>query len=350
MIKRVLNTIIITIIFVLLLSFGMYAEEKLRVVVVDLKADDVSPTTARTITNMIRTELVNDGKFAVIERNQMEAILKEQGFSQTGCTDEACVIQMGRMLSANKMLMGEVSGVGNNMYITVRVVDVEKGVVDFAEKVVARSNERLDEVTSELTEKLTRRIETAMRKKVSAKKQISGEMPKQSTATIETASSRYIFQGIMIHYAMFMPTATDFKQYYGIMHGGGVGYNYLINEYLRARVMGIVNTGSAKDADAKALFANCAGGVVAGYPLYDFIFPYVGITGKWIWVKESSDEKSNSFNGFGAETIGGFAFRIGRELSIYAEYIYSWGTLRDKNQTDVTSSIMQMGLCFALGW
>lgn len=137
---------------------GLYAEEKMRIAVMDLKADGVPDKTARTISSMLRSDLVNDGHFKVLERSQMDSILKEQGFQQTGCTDQECAVEMGRLLSVKKILIGEVSEDEGIMYIAVRIVDVEKGEVEFAEKEVVEKGTRLDIITASLTKKLVARI------------------------------------------------------------------------------------------------------------------------------------------------------------------------------------------------
>ena len=90
----------LSIIMIFLLSTPLLSKNKMRIAVMDLKGIGVSQRTAKTASNMIRNKLINTRKFTVIERSQMSAILEEQGLQQTGCTDEACAVEMGRLLSA----------------------------------------------------------------------------------------------------------------------------------------------------------------------------------------------------------------------------------------------------------
>ena len=55
---------------------------------------------------------VNTGLFTVGERGEMDSILKEQGFQASGCTDIECAVKIGKLLSANKMLVGEIGKLG----------------------------------------------------------------------------------------------------------------------------------------------------------------------------------------------------------------------------------------------
>ena len=52
----------------------------------DLEGRGVSAMEAQTLTDRLRSEMVNVGVFQVVERGQMERLLEEQGVQQTGCT------------------------------------------------------------------------------------------------------------------------------------------------------------------------------------------------------------------------------------------------------------------------
>jgi uncharacterized protein (TIGR02145 family) len=78
----------------------------------------------------LSSELINTGKFRVMERSQMEGILKEQGFQQSGACDGAeCAVEMGKILSVNEMVLGTIAKVGNTYTISARLVSVKTGEV-----------------------------------------------------------------------------------------------------------------------------------------------------------------------------------------------------------------------------
>ncbi|MBP7585666.1 MAG: hypothetical protein KBA61_16605 [Spirochaetes bacterium] len=141
----------------ILIALPLAAQERMRVAVLDLKADGVSTKTASAISNMVRTDLVNARKFVVIERAQMSTILDEQGFQMTGCTDSACAVKVGKLMSANKILVGEVNSVAGKLHTTVRIVDVEKGVTDYAAR-ESFTEATLEQGTTSLSRKLLARI------------------------------------------------------------------------------------------------------------------------------------------------------------------------------------------------
>jgi len=87
--------------------------------------------------------MINSHKYIIIERNQMGKIFREQGFQRTGCTDISCAVEAGKMLSANKILVGTVMKFGNSIIITGRIVDVKEGVAEFSHDQKTKSRNEL---------------------------------------------------------------------------------------------------------------------------------------------------------------------------------------------------------------
>ena len=139
-------------------TLPLAARDKMQIAVLDLQPKGVSKVLAGAVTDIIRSEMVKTGLFTVVERGQMNEILKEQGFQMTGCTDSACAVQVGKLLSARKILMGEMNKMGGNFLLTVRIVDVEKGVSEFAASERAVSEDVLDKASADITRKLSENI------------------------------------------------------------------------------------------------------------------------------------------------------------------------------------------------
>jgi hypothetical protein len=99
--------------------------------VLDLEANGVSASEARSITDRLRIYLNRSQVFDVLERRQMEGILREQGFQLSGaCDNDQCVIDVGKILGARKMIAGSVSKVGDVYSLQVRIVDVTTGRIE----------------------------------------------------------------------------------------------------------------------------------------------------------------------------------------------------------------------------
>jgi len=100
------------------------------VAVNNFEARGISPDEAATLTDVFRTRLMKTEKYQVMERGQMEAILKEQAFQQSGiCTDQECIVEMGQILGIEQIIAGSLGKVGNAYSINVRIISVESGKI-----------------------------------------------------------------------------------------------------------------------------------------------------------------------------------------------------------------------------
>jgi len=97
------------------------------IAVLDFAGNNVPSADAKALTDRLRLELFLTGKFVVLEREKMDAILKEQKFQLTGCTSDACAVEIGQLLVVEQMVAGSVSKVGQTYSVTARLIDVEKG-------------------------------------------------------------------------------------------------------------------------------------------------------------------------------------------------------------------------------
>lgn len=118
---------ILTVFFIPCQAQEAAAEIKTNYAVMNLKCGDgVSEGEGELISDRLRSELFNTGKVNVMERNQMQEVLKEQGFQQSGaCTDEACVVEMGQMLGVKVMVVGSLGKLGSMFMVNIRAIDVQ---------------------------------------------------------------------------------------------------------------------------------------------------------------------------------------------------------------------------------
>lgn len=85
---------------------------------------------AANITGRIESELMSAGKFRVLDRRNMDAILREQGFQQSGaCTTDECQVQVGQLLGVERIIVGEIFRSGDLWSLSAKMVDVGSGEV-----------------------------------------------------------------------------------------------------------------------------------------------------------------------------------------------------------------------------
>jgi TolB-like protein len=110
-----------------LIALSLSAQENRRTAVVPFNAVGVSENEAMIITGLFETALVNTKSFSVIEQSQIVDIMEAQAYSLGGCTDESCAIEVGKLLSAEQIILGDLSTIGGKIILNAKIIDVEKG-------------------------------------------------------------------------------------------------------------------------------------------------------------------------------------------------------------------------------
>lgn len=98
----------------------------------DLSPRGVSRNDAAIISDRLREALVQSDQVRVLEREEMDRILKEQAFQQSGACDQSeCAVKIGKLLSVDRMVVGTVGRIGELYTISARILDVGTGEVLF---------------------------------------------------------------------------------------------------------------------------------------------------------------------------------------------------------------------------
>ena len=63
------------------------------------------------------------------KREMMEEIIKEQGFQQSGCSTDECMVEVGKLIGVEKIVGGSISKVGRTYSVSSRIVSVETGKI-----------------------------------------------------------------------------------------------------------------------------------------------------------------------------------------------------------------------------
>lgn len=88
----------------------------------------VTSEEAGIIADNLAAQLQQSGIFRVMERSQMDQILKEQNFQQSGaCDGSQCAVEMGKLLGIDCMVVGSIGKIGTIHSMSLRLVDVGTG-------------------------------------------------------------------------------------------------------------------------------------------------------------------------------------------------------------------------------
>ncbi|HUR33251.1 MAG TPA: CsgG/HfaB family protein [Vicinamibacterales bacterium] len=101
---------------------------KIRVAVMDFDYATVRGSTAaifgtdtdvgRGISDLLITQLVNDGTYSVIERGALNTVLAEQQFSNSDRADPTSAARLGRLLGVDAIIVGSITQFGNDTKTT----------------------------------------------------------------------------------------------------------------------------------------------------------------------------------------------------------------------------------------
>lgn len=117
------------IILYLILMAGNNLAQDNTIAIIDLVAQGIKENEAILISEQLRSELIKYTKIKLIERNQMQEIFKEQGFQQSGCTNDTCAIEVGKLLDVKNLIIGFVGISGSYIVLSIRVINVSTGII-----------------------------------------------------------------------------------------------------------------------------------------------------------------------------------------------------------------------------
>ena len=133
-VKYVSVSIIAMVLFTVLISAAenptVVPPSKPLIAVHTLEGRGIDENEAATLTDVLRDKLVKTESYEVMERGQMETILQEQAFQQSGaCTDQECIVEMGQILGIEQIVAGSIGKVGSAYSINIRIISVRTGKI-----------------------------------------------------------------------------------------------------------------------------------------------------------------------------------------------------------------------------
>jgi hypothetical protein len=115
------------------------------VTVLDFSIENMAKSDGRLIVDLVFSALVSARKYRVLDRGQRDNILKEVEFSLSACADEKCQLEVGRLLAADKIVVGSLGKVGQRYILNAKMLDVRTGeAVSSAYKVFPTLEELVD--------------------------------------------------------------------------------------------------------------------------------------------------------------------------------------------------------------
>jgi TolB-like protein len=116
---------------------------KARLAVLDFRNTVLPEDEARVLVDLLTSTLSATPKFTILERSQIEKIVKEHEFSQSAMADTSKQVEVGRLLSASYVVVGSIGRVGTRYVMDARVIDVQTGETRAAASVIRGNTDEL---------------------------------------------------------------------------------------------------------------------------------------------------------------------------------------------------------------
>ena len=118
------------------------ASRRSTLAVASFDPQNVSAGDAAVIADMFRSELVKQGRFDVVEKSNMDKILMEQAFQQSGCTTAECAVKLGKILNVRYLVVGSFGKLMDQYVVSFRMVETETAKVVFSDDARELSSQR----------------------------------------------------------------------------------------------------------------------------------------------------------------------------------------------------------------
>lgn len=105
---------------------------KLAVMDVEVTAPELDPLIGESMSSVLAAELAarSRGRFDVISRGDMRMMVGQVvEAQQLGCTDPSCLMDLGKLSSAEKMVTARIAQIGEDLVFTLELVDLVNGIV-----------------------------------------------------------------------------------------------------------------------------------------------------------------------------------------------------------------------------
>lgn len=148
----------IVVLVLLVAAVTANAQEKIRIAIFDFKAGaGVESATVNSMSDMLINSLFSTNHYTIVERSQIDNIIKEQGFQKSGMTDESSV-EVGRVMNVKAIVLGTVVRFEGEYNIDIRLVDVESGELISTAGAAKRPEDSFRSVMDNLSQQLDARL------------------------------------------------------------------------------------------------------------------------------------------------------------------------------------------------
>lgn len=117
------------------------------------------------VSETFTSALVNSRSFKIIEREQLDKVVKEIEMNQTGFIETTDAVEIGKILHADAIITGSVALLGGQIQLNARIIEVESAYVISADtRTTNYTLSNITQIANEIVRKLSNKLVDARRK------------------------------------------------------------------------------------------------------------------------------------------------------------------------------------------
>jgi len=169
------KSLILIVLFIVLI-IPCYTQQ-IAVSVSDFKVESDEPShkyLGKGLSRLVASELRKSARIKLLEREEMMRILEEQEFSLSDMANTESQVRVGMLMSADRIVFGEIIDMGNVLLISLRMAAVETGEIVWQDEITERLrtyNYIAAYFAKSILTELELGVETSIAKKVEAKEE-----------------------------------------------------------------------------------------------------------------------------------------------------------------------------------
>lgn len=118
--------ILMAVIFVSIFSISAKGQGKQKIAIVSIDTKDLM-LDKESIRNIVSLELEKTNVYEVLDKYDVNDLVKKNGIDVEGCYGKTCLVQLGKLLKADKMITGSMERFGDKLIVILRMLDVSSG-------------------------------------------------------------------------------------------------------------------------------------------------------------------------------------------------------------------------------
>lgn len=157
-----MKKVVISIIAVLVSGISLFGQEEApsgdldvpQIAIIDVLSTTFKGSDTRMFTDILRTEVFKLNHFKIVERGVIQQMLREQELSMSGLVDDSALLEIGRILAVEKLMVCRIDKLAETTAFNIRVIDVETSLLDFTENVFIKDENLIFDAIKDIVIKI----------------------------------------------------------------------------------------------------------------------------------------------------------------------------------------------------